>query len=111
MRNGGLFTIIFSIALLLGVETKNDEVAISLASSVLREGDTTISRLAELMTRFDRATCRPGSKTMNLTIATLGGSISKKGGEKTSLYISHEFEPRPVKSMVAPTFWVRGQQG
>ena len=42
---------------------------------------------------------------------SIKGSISKKGGEKTSLYISHEFEPRPVKSMVAPTFWVRGQQG
>ncbi|MDB4815644.1 hypothetical protein OAH29_04685, partial [Akkermansiaceae bacterium] len=39
------------------------------------------------------------------------GSISKSGGEKTGLSISHQFEAEPVKSMVAPTLWVRGQQG
>ena len=42
---------------------------------------------------------------------SIKGSISKVGGEKTGLSISHQFEAEPVKSMVAPTFWVRGQQG
>ena len=39
------------------------------------------------------------------------GSISKEGGRKTGLSISHEFEAEPVRSMIAPTFWVRGQGG
>ena len=39
------------------------------------------------------------------------GSISKAGGSKSGLSISHEFEAEPVRSMIAPTFWVRGQGG
>ena len=39
------------------------------------------------------------------------GSISKEGGRKTGLSISHEFEAEPVRSMIATTFWVRGQGG
>ena len=39
------------------------------------------------------------------------GSISKEGGRKSGLSISHEFEAEPVRSMIAPTFWARAQGG
>ena len=39
------------------------------------------------------------------------GSISKEGGRTSGLSISDEFDPEPVKSIIAPTFWVRAQGG
>ena len=39
------------------------------------------------------------------------GSISKEGGRKSGLSISHDFEAEPVESIIAPTFWVRAQGG
>jgi len=38
-------------------------------------------------------------------------SISKKGGRKSGLSISDEFDAEPVESLIAPTFWVRAQGG
>jgi hypothetical protein len=39
------------------------------------------------------------------------GSISKEGGRKSGLSISHAFEAEPVKSLIMPTFWARAQGG
>ena len=42
---------------------------------------------------------------------TVTGSISTKSGKKTGFSFSHRFEARPKQSGIAPSWWVRGQEG